>query len=171
VSEHLDVAVERFVAHKRAVGRKYNSEEHELRLLARFARQRGVRQLAGVTPAFLEEFLASRPRQRPRSFNHLLGAVRCLLDWAVANELLAASPLQTRRRRVTAVRVPFLLDSCSTSSKPGARWLPHPPCRTTRVLFSAAHVGAESPSELSNGPARPRRPWRLRFSAIRRSDP
>jgi integrase len=34
-----------------------------------------------------------------------------LLDWAVAQELLECSPLQTRRRRVTATRIPFILDA------------------------------------------------------------
>jgi len=31
VSESLEYAVERFLEHKRALGRKYHSEEHELR--------------------------------------------------------------------------------------------------------------------------------------------
>jgi polyphosphate kinase len=31
VSESLESAVERFLEHKRALGRKYHSEEHELR--------------------------------------------------------------------------------------------------------------------------------------------
>ena len=58
----------------------------------------------------LDDFLASRSRPRPRGFNHLLGVVRRLLDWAVAYELLEASPLQTRPRRETATRIPFLFD-------------------------------------------------------------
>jgi integrase len=111
VSDSLESAVERFVAHKRALGRKYHSEDNELRLLVRFADQRGVHRLGELTPALLDGFLASRPRSRPRSFNHLLGVVGCLLDWAVTHELLHASPLQTRRRRVTATRVPFLFDA------------------------------------------------------------
>jgi integrase len=110
VSETLASAVERFLASRRALGRKYRSEESELRLLVRFAGERRAGRLDELTPALLEEFLASRPRSRPRSFNHLLGVVACLMDWAVAQELLAASPLRTRRRRVTSVRVPFLFD-------------------------------------------------------------
>ncbi|MDI6638856.1 MAG: hypothetical protein QME82_08140 [Bacillota bacterium] len=61
--------VERFLKHKRALGRKYKSEERELRLLLRFIEQRGLTALEEVTPALLEDFLASRPRSRPRSFN------------------------------------------------------------------------------------------------------
>jgi len=110
MTENLRAMVERFVAYKKALGRKYWSETHELKLLVRFADVLGIQELEELTPAFLEAFLASRPRHRPRSFNHLLGAVRCLLDWAVANELLAVSPLRTRRRRVTSSRIPFLFD-------------------------------------------------------------
>lgn len=106
----LASTVSQFLTHRRAVGRKYNSEEAELRLLVHFAEERGIDRIEQLTPGFLEEFLASRPRSRPRSFNHLLGVVRCLMDWAVAQELLASSPLRTRRRRVTSVRVPFLFD-------------------------------------------------------------
>ena len=103
-------AVERFIAHKRTHGRKYHSEARELALLVRFAAGHQVSCLSGLTPALLEDFLASRPRPHPRSFNHLLGVVRCLLDWAVTWQLLEVSPLQARRHRVTEQRIPFLFD-------------------------------------------------------------
>ncbi len=109
-SESIELAVERFIAHKRALGRKYVSEQRELRLLVRFAAEHGAVCLDDLTPALLDGFLASRPRQRPRSFNHLLGVVGCLLDWAVSQQLLTLSPLRTRRRRVTSTRIPFLFD-------------------------------------------------------------
>jgi hypothetical protein len=76
----LDAAVEGFLQHKRALGRKYKSEEKELRLLIRFVQQRGAAALGEVTPALLEDFLGSRPRSCPRSFNHLRGVVACLFD-------------------------------------------------------------------------------------------
>ena len=107
----LELTVSRFVDHKRAVGRKYESEEAALRMLVRFAEERDAGQLEQVTPALLDDFLASRSRPRPRGFNHLLGVVRRLLDWAVARELLEASPLRTRPRRETATRIPFLFDT------------------------------------------------------------
>jgi integrase len=110
MSENLAAAAERFVKHRRAVGRKYISEEHELRLLVRFAEAGGIRDLDQLTAASLETFLASRPRCRPRSFNHLLGVIRCFLDWAVIQELVSVSPLEVRRRRVTAGRLAFLFD-------------------------------------------------------------
>ena len=110
MTETIASAVERFIAHKRAHGRKYNSEARELVLLVRFAAEHQVSCLGGLTPALLEDLLASRPRPHPRGFNHLLGVVRCLLDWAVTWGQLEASPLQTRRHRVTEQRIPFLFD-------------------------------------------------------------
>jgi integrase len=110
-SESIATTVGLFVAHKRALGRKYHTEEYALRLLLRFCAEQDVHQLSELTPALLEQFLASRPRSRPRSFNHLLGVVRCLLDWAVSQQLLEVSPLRARRRRVTADRIPFIFDA------------------------------------------------------------
>ncbi|MGH9135459.1 MAG: tyrosine-type recombinase/integrase, partial [Acidimicrobiales bacterium] len=120
---------------RRALGRKYHSEQAELRLLVRFAHERRVHRLDQLTPALIEEFLASRPRSRPRSFNHLLGVVSCLLDWAVAQDLLAASPLRTRRQRVTSNRVPFLFD----------------PAQARRLLDAAAAL-PDNPRAAQRGP-------------------
>jgi len=135
MSERLGSAVERFVEHKRALGRKYHSEERELRLLVRFAGEHGAHRLDQLTPALLDQFLASRPRSRPRSFNHLLGAVRCLLDWAVTCELLETSPLRARPRRATAVRIPFLFDASQA-----------------RQLLDAAAVLPDNSRALQRGP-------------------
>lgn len=110
MSDDIQAAVAAFLAHRRGLGRKYDSEESELRLLARFAAEKRLAGLAALSPALLEEFLASRPRSRPRSFNHLVGVVRGMLDWAVTQGLLEVSPLQTRPRRVTSTRIPFLFD-------------------------------------------------------------
>jgi integrase len=118
MSESLAAVVCRFLTHRRALGRKYHSEERELRLLVRFAEEWRISRLDQFTPALLEEFLASRPRSRPRSFNHLLGV--CLMEWAVAQELLAVSPLRTGRRRVTSARVPFLFDAAQARRLLGA---------------------------------------------------
>lgn len=103
--------VEGFLEHKRAIGRKYLSEEAELRLLVRFAQQRRVTRVDQLTAALLEDFFASRARVRPRSFNHLVGVVACLLDWTVNQGLLTVSPLTTRRRRTSPDRLPFLFDA------------------------------------------------------------
>lgn len=110
MSENLGAVVDRFLTHKRTLGRKYLSEEAELRLLVRFTEEHGAERLDQLTAALLDDFLASRPRSHPRSFNHLLGVVHGLLDWAVTYELLQTSPLAARRRRATTARIPFIFD-------------------------------------------------------------
>ena len=102
--------IRRFVAHKRALNRRFDTEERALRLLDRYLVEHGIADLAGVTPAVLDAFLAGRPRQRPRSYNHLLGVVRRLFDWMVDQEILTASPMRLRSRRETAQRLPYLFD-------------------------------------------------------------
>jgi site-specific recombinase XerD len=81
-------AIQRFVAHKRALNRRYDTEEQALRLLDRYLVQRSITDLAGVTPGVLAAFLDSRPRLRQRSYNHLLGAARRLFDWMVEQEMI-----------------------------------------------------------------------------------
>jgi integrase len=108
--ESIEEAVDRFLSHKRALGRKYNSAQSELRLLVRFCAERDVTGIGQLRPVLLDEFLASRPRSRPKAFNHLLGVVRCMLDWAVAQQLIEVSPLGTRRRRVTSQPIPYIFD-------------------------------------------------------------
>jgi integrase len=108
--QNLQRTVDRFLAHKRAHGRKSHSEEKELRLLVTFDTEHDAGRLSDLTPASLEQFLGSRSRSRPKSFNHLRNAVGCLMDWAVSQQLIAVSPLRTRRRRVTSDRIPFLFD-------------------------------------------------------------
>jgi integrase len=110
MTDSLAAAVADFLAHKRALGRKYLTEEATLRLLLVFVGQHGVQDIRQLTPSLLEAFVASRPRVRARSVNHLVGIVCCFLDWAVAQQRLAASPLRRTRRRETDLRLPFLFD-------------------------------------------------------------
>ena len=79
----LGPAISAFIAHKRALGRRYENEERTLRLFDRYLAAAGVGEFAAISPALVEAFLASRPRSVPRSYNHLLGVVRRLLDWLV----------------------------------------------------------------------------------------
>lgn len=110
MTDSLAAAVTDFLAHKRALGRKYQTEEATLRLLLAFTGQHGVEITRQLTPDLLEAFVASRPRTRARSVNHLVGIVCCFLDWAVAQQRLTASPLRRTRRHETDVRLPFLFD-------------------------------------------------------------
>ena len=111
MNDHLADAVADFLAHKRALGRKYKTEEATLRLLVAFADRRRVTCVHQLTPSVLDAFIASRPRPRARSFNHLVGILGCFLDWAVAQQRLSGSPLRRTRRRETAHLVPFIFET------------------------------------------------------------
>ena len=99
-----------YLAHKRALGRKFRTEEKNLDLLVAFAEAHGLERIDQLDPVLLDAFFSSRSRPRPRSFNNLVGIVGCFLDWAVGQDLLAASPLRTARRRQSSGRIPFLFD-------------------------------------------------------------
>lgn len=100
----------RFVDHKRALGRSYDTEFGALRLFDRFLAERNVLHLEQVTADLIEAFMASRPRSRPRSYNHLLCTVRRLFEWLVQHEELEQSPVRIGPRRLTAHRRPFIFD-------------------------------------------------------------
>ncbi len=102
--------IHRFLIHKRALGRRFDVEEKTLRLFDRFLVVRGISRPEGITSDVIDSFLASRPRHRPRSFNHLLGTVRRLFDWLVVHRLAATSPVRAQPRRQTSQRVPFIFD-------------------------------------------------------------
>jgi integrase len=136
MNDSLPAAVADFLAHKRALGRKYLTEEATLRLLLAFAGRHGVNELHRLTPSLLQDFLASRPRERARSFNHLVGILGCFLDWAVTQQRLESSPLRRTRRREIAARLPFLFDTV------GAR----------RLLKAAAAL-PDNPRAAGRGPS------------------
>jgi integrase len=110
MSDDLAVDVADFLAHKRALGRKYQNEEATLRMFLAFTGHHGVADIRSLTTSLLDEFVASRPRPRARSFNQLVGILGCFLDWAVTQQRLEASPLRRTHRRETDQRLPFLFD-------------------------------------------------------------
>ena len=102
--------IEAFLSHKRALERKFWTEERALRLFDRYIVEQGIVNLDGITPEFVDAFLSSRPRIRPRSYNHLLGVLHRLFAWQVAQGHFSRSPVQTRPRRTTSQQTPFLFD-------------------------------------------------------------
>lgn len=110
MSTNLAASVADFLAYKRALGRKYLSEEATLDLLIDFAEEHAVTDLAELTPRLLDEFVASRPRERSRSFNHLIGVTGTFLDWAIAQQRVDSFHWQRKRRHETDRRLPFLFD-------------------------------------------------------------
>ena len=106
----LREAIDRFISHKRALNRRFLTEEQHLRLFARVLAEQGVTELQDVTTEVVHAFVLERPRHRPRSFNHLVGLLRRLFTFLQQQELLTASPLTLQTRRVTHDRIPFIFD-------------------------------------------------------------
>ena len=107
----LAVGIKSFLENKRALGRRYRSEENALQLLDRYLVQKGISNMTDITQELLEMFLASRPRTQARSYNHLLGVICLLFDWLVRQDILSESPVHFKRRRVAPQRIRFLFDS------------------------------------------------------------
>jgi site-specific recombinase XerD len=101
--------IAQFIAHKRVLGRRYDTEVYALRLFDRHLVAQRVTRLAAITPVVIEAFLAARPRVRPRSYNHLLGVLRRLFRWLVARGHLAQTPVFCPVHRGSAARIPFIL--------------------------------------------------------------
>lgn len=105
--------IEHFLAHKRSAGRRYEVEEKTLRLLDDFLLERHVLALEKVTPALIDEFLASRPRLRPRSYNHLRCTIGRLFAYLVSHGKVLRTPLQSPPRRSRYQRSPFIFDQAA----------------------------------------------------------
>lgn len=106
----LTSAIGAFLAHHRALGKRFDTEESALRLLNNYLMEQDVDSLEAITPALLDAFLRSRPRRRPRSYNHLLNVLQRLFRWLEAQDMLAPSPLRARSRQCTSPRTPFLFE-------------------------------------------------------------
>lgn len=104
----LGQELQTYVDYKRALGRKFDTEARALDLLDRFLINRTITDLGALTPALIDAFLGSRPRPKPRSFNHLLGVIRGFFDWMVAQQRSPNSPVRTEARRCPRQPRPFL---------------------------------------------------------------
>lgn len=102
--------ITRYLAAKRSMGCRFNTEDRALRLLDRYLSDQGVQRIADITSGCLDAFLTSRPRRTARSYNNLHGIVRRLLEWMADQQELQASPLTTRTRPQSARRLPYLYD-------------------------------------------------------------
>jgi site-specific recombinase XerD len=106
----LAESIELYLAHKHSLGKQLAKVGPMLRLLDGYLSAQGITDLRQVTPKHIDEFVASRPRHSPRSYNGLIGAFRGLFDWMVVQEVLPESPLQCEIRRATPTRRPFLFN-------------------------------------------------------------
>ena len=102
--------IRRFVEYKRALNRKYRPEAAALRLFDQYLCSRTVSGWNSIDSTLIEHFLQSRPRSRPRSYNHLLGVLRRFFDWAMVQRLVASNPVTAAPRRDTGKRIPYLFN-------------------------------------------------------------
>jgi len=125
-----------FIRHKRALNRRYDVEDKVLRMLDGYLNAKCVKTLAEITPALLDAFFLSRPRSRPRSFNHLIGVVGRLFEWMVEHDVIDRSPVTMKPRRRGNPRPPCILD-----------------LRTAQQLIDRAAELADRNNALLRGPA------------------
>jgi site-specific recombinase XerD len=102
--------IRHFVDYKRALNRKYRPEAAALRLFDRYLCEHSVTGWNSIDSILIERFLQSRPRTRPRSYNHLLGVLHRFFDWAVVQRLVASNPVSATPHRDTGRRIPYLFD-------------------------------------------------------------
>ena len=102
--------IRQFVEYKRALNRKYRPEAAALRLFDGYLCECAITGWNSIDSVLIERFLQSRPRTRPRSYNHLLGVLHRFFDWAVVQRLVASNPVRAARRRDTGQRIPYLFD-------------------------------------------------------------
>ncbi len=105
--------IEEFLAYKRSLGRRYDVEASALALLDDYLVVQHIHGVSEVSAELMDQFLASRPRQRPRSYNHLRCTLARLFSWMVDQERLARSPVRSPPRRATYQRQAFIFDAAN----------------------------------------------------------
>lgn len=104
----LAEGIQNFLIYKRALGQKFRSEEHELRLLDTFLVQEQVHTIEEINSNLIEAFLSSRPRKRPSGYNHLVSVIKRLFIWLQKQSYSTCFTLRLQTRRETSQRMPFL---------------------------------------------------------------
>jgi len=104
----LAEGIQAFLVYKRALGASFLTEEYALRALDAFLVQQHTHSTADITPQLIEAFLISRPRKRPRSYNHLISVIRRLFHWLFKQSYLDHFPMYLQTQQETSQRMPFL---------------------------------------------------------------
>lgn len=101
-----------FLIYKRSLGKKFNTEEGALYLLDQYIIKKQITDISKMDTDFLKEFFISRPRSRPKSYNHLLSVIRRFCEWLVKEEKMRISPVSSiKSKRVTSQRIPFIFNN------------------------------------------------------------
>lgn len=99
-----------FLQFKQALNRKYRTESGALRLFDGYLHEHNIADWRAIDSAMIDDFLKSRPRTRPRSYNHLLGVLHRFFAFAVMQQWTQQNPVTARPRRNTGNRIPYLFD-------------------------------------------------------------
>jgi site-specific recombinase XerD len=125
----------RFLQFKQALNRKYRTEAAALRLFDGYLCEHNVADWKAIDSAMIDDFLISRPRTRPRSYNHLLGVLHRFFAFAIMQQWTRQNPVTARPRRNTGNRIPYLFDLCDAKSLLAvSRGLPDKPRAPLRGL-------------------------------------
>lgn len=106
----LAVFLRQFVQYKQALNRKYHADAEVLRLFDRYLHNRHVAGWQTIDSALIDDFLQSRHRARPGSYNHLLGVLRRFFGFAILQQWIPCSPVTAKPRRATGGRIPYLFN-------------------------------------------------------------
>jgi site-specific recombinase XerD len=106
----LAVFLRQFVQYKQALNRKYDADVEVLRLFDRYLHNRRIAGWQEIDSALIDDFLKSRPRVRPGSYNHLLGVVRRFFAFAMMQGWIKCNPVTANPRRKTGGRIPYLFN-------------------------------------------------------------
>jgi site-specific recombinase XerD len=116
---------DQFVQYKRALYRKYCADAEVLRLFDRYLDNCHIADWQAIDSALIDDFLKSRHRVRPGSYNHLLGVLRRLFAFAIMQQWIEQNPVAARPRHNTGGRIPYLFDlSAAKRLLAAARSLP-----------------------------------------------
>lgn len=127
--------IEAFLQFKRALGRKYRTEAAALRLLDAYLAEHHITALQQIDSPIIDAFLASRPREHARSYNHLVGAVRRFFDWTLMQGMVDRNPVTATPRRVNGQRIPYLFRHrrCKTAAQGRAQFAQLFTCPASRT--------------------------------------
>lgn len=101
-------SIVQFLQHKRALCKKYSSEESALRALDRYLLCVGLQTIKEIDSEVLDQFFRSVGSTHPNTYNYRLGVIRRLFEWMVTQDRLPASPLRAKKRRVNQTAAPFI---------------------------------------------------------------
>ena len=91
----------------------YLVEEKTLALFDDFLCTYHIRDVSEVDADLIDQFLVSRPRRSPRSYNHLHCTVARLFSWLVVQGRLDHTPVLSRPKRATYQLKPYIFDAAN----------------------------------------------------------